>query len=89
MPLALLTLLTGYVTAEENASPERPKAKAPSTQAVSKNYSVLPSDEDSPDYAQSPLDENKVKAGGGIIIEGDRLDVYLDKTFTALGHGVL
>lgn len=89
MPLALLTLLTGYVTAEENASPERPKAKAPSTQAVSKNYSVLPSDEDSPDYAQSPLDENKVKAGGGIIIEGDRLDIYLDKTFTALGHGVL
>lgn len=89
LSLAFLTLFKGFVSAAENAPSERLDNKSHSTQPTSKNYSLLPSDEDSPDFSQTPIDETKVKAVGGIIIEGDRLDIYLDKTFTALGNGVL
>lgn len=62
---------------------------ADTNNAGSTNAAMLQSDEDSPDYGQLPVEENKIKAGGGIIIEGDRLDIYLDKTFTALGNATL
>ncbi len=59
------------------------------SQAVATSPAIPSSDEDSPDYSNFPLDENKVQAGGGIIIEGDRLDVHLDKSFSALGNAVM
>jgi len=41
------------------------------------------------DYNVYPMDENSVKAAGGIIIQGDRLDIYLDRTYSVLGNGVV
>ncbi len=87
--IAFIFLTLGDLSAAEiakdysSSEPNTDKAK------TARNYSLLTAEEDTPDYSLFPVDEHKVTSAGGIIIEGDRIDFHLDRTFNALGKASL
>lgn len=68
-------------------TPAKPTTTNPTRSNPTRTANPIPSTEqDMPDLSQIAVDETQIQAGGGIIIEGDRLDVKLDQSYSALGN---
>ena len=53
------------------------------------NKPAVPQEIDAASFKKEADEENKMLADGGVILEGDRMDVFQDRHVTALGNSVL
>ena len=77
-----------------NNSPPAVRVKLRMSRSIN-NFDALNSKQEEPQvidaatFKKQTDVENKMLADGSIILEGDRMDIFMGRSMTALGHGIL